>query len=193
VPQTLGTEARIHLGSIVPARDPRNLQYIPFRDSGPESIESAIEIARRSKVYGTTAAAFAISSDPRRYRAEPSTPDLHSFRYTNCYRFPFNQTEPPDCNFAYSISLQQRVTFDGSEGVAAVVLDPVVEINGIYSRTLHYMQGIRAIKLRLCRYAASGWRRSGRWFACEDCNVASDILVTIKKITSGYVPPWMWW
>jgi taurine--2-oxoglutarate transaminase len=198
------TEARIRLASMVASHMPGELKYVFFSNSGSEAIENAVKIARavtgRQKIYsawqsyhGATAGAAAISGDPRRMYAEPLMPGLGKFHYANCYRCPFGQVAPPQCHFACLHSLRNQIIHDGPEGVAAIVLEPISGTSGIYVPPLQYVQGIRALCdeygiLLILDETMSGWGRTGRWFACEHFNVAPDILVTAKGITSGYVP-----
>lgn len=204
VPPMFATEARIRLASMVAAHMPGDLQYVFFTNSGSESIENAIKIARavtgRSKIHsawqsyhGATAAASAISGDPRRLYAEPAMPNLGKFHYANCYRCPFGQVAPPECGFACLHNLQNQILYDGPETVAAIVLEPIAGTSGCYIPPARFVQSIRNLCdehgiLLIFDETLSGWGRSGRWFACEHYDVVPDILVTAKGITSGYVP-----
>jgi taurine--2-oxoglutarate transaminase len=201
---TFPTEARIRLASMISQHMPGDLKYVFFTNSGSESIENAIKIARavtgRQKIYsawqsyhGATAGAAAISGDPRRMYAEPSMPGVGKFHYANCYRCPFGQAGPPSCHFACLHSLRNQIIYDGPESVAAIVLEPITGTSGLYIPPQQYVQGIRSFCdehgiMLILDETMSGWGRTGRWFACEHYDVVPDILATAKGITSGYVP-----
>jgi taurine--2-oxoglutarate transaminase len=200
----LATDVRIKLASMIATRTPGNLQYIFFTNSGSEAIEAAIKIARaatgRLKIYsawqsyhGATAAASAISGDPRRAYVEPAMPGVAKFHYPTCYRCPFNQSGPPSCGFACLHSIERQILLEGPETVAAIVLEPIVGTSGLYVPPPEFVEGVRKLCnqygiLLIFDETMSGWGRSGRWFACEHYRVTPDLLVTAKGITSGYVP-----
>jgi taurine--2-oxoglutarate transaminase len=204
VAPTFATEARIRLAASVARHMPGDLECVFFTNSGSESIENAIKIARavtgRTKIYsawqsyhGATAGASAISGDRRRLYVEPAMPGTGKFHYASCYRCPFGQTAPPQCSFACLVSLQQQILFEGPETVAAIVLEPIVGGSGLYIPPADFLRGIRQFCdahgiLLIFDETMSGWGRSGRWFACEHYDVVPDILTTAKGITSGYVP-----
>jgi taurine---2-oxoglutarate transaminase len=204
VAPNFATDVRIRLSSMIAARTPGDLQYIFFTNSGSEAIENAIKIARaatgRLKIYsawqsyhGATAGASAISGDPRRLHIGPAIPGVEKFHYATCYRCPFNQVGPPSCNFACLHSLEAQILFDGPETVAAIVLEPIVGTSGLYIPPPQFISGIRRLCdehgiLLIFDETMSGWGRTGRWFGCDHYQVAPDILVTAKGVTSGYVP-----
>jgi len=204
VAPNLATDVRIKLGSMIVAKAPADLQYVFLTNSGSEAIENAIKIARavtgRLRIYsawqsyhGATAGASAVSGDPRRLYVEPTMPGITKFHYPACYRCPFNQSGPPSCGFVCLYSLEKQIEYDGPETVAAIILEPIAGTSGLYIPPDQFVKGLRRLCdrhgiLLIFDETMSGWGRSGRWFACEHFDVAPDILVTAKGLTSGYVP-----
>lgn len=204
VAPTFATEARLQLSAMVAARCPAGLSHVFFTNSGSESIENAIKIARavtgRAKIYsawqsyhGATAGASAISGDPRRHYVEPAMPGLGKFHYPSCYRCPLGLSGAPGCQFACLTSLKNQLLFEGPETVAAIVMEPISGTSGLHVPPVEFISGLRELCdqfgiLLVFDETMSGWGRTGKWFACEHYGVTPDILVTAKGITSGYVP-----
>jgi len=204
VPPAFETEPRTALARLIVERMPEDLQYVFFTNSGSESVETAIKIARavtgRAKIYsawrsyhGTTAGASAISGDPRRLFVEPALVSVNKFHGATCYCCPFGRRAPPDCEFTCLESLRNTVFLDGPETVAAIVLEPIVGTSGLHVPPPEFVRGVRQLCseygiLLILDETMTGWGRTGQWFACEHYDVSPDILVTAKGITSAYVP-----
>jgi taurine---2-oxoglutarate transaminase len=204
VPPTFETQPRTRLARMIAERAPQGLEYVFFANSGSEAVEMALKIARavtgRTKIYsawrsyhGTTAGASAISGDPRRLFVEPSQFGLGKFHGATCYCCPFGHRQAPECAFACLEALRSSLLLDGSETVAAIVLEPIVGTSGIYIPPVEFIRGVRELCtthgiVLIFDETMTGWGRTGRWFACEHFGVSPDILVTAKGITSGYVP-----
>jgi adenosylmethionine-8-amino-7-oxononanoate aminotransferase len=87
-----------------------------------------------------------------------------------------------------------RVLARHGGGVAAVVVEPLVQ--GAAGMLLHppgYLHAVRELcdehgVLLICDEVATGFGRTGTMFACEQEDVAPDLLCVAKGLTGGYLP-----
>ena len=82
---------------------------------------------------------------------------------------------------------------EGPETVAAVIVEPIIGGGGVIIPPDDYMPRLRQIcdrygVLLIVDEVITGWGRTGKLFACEHWDVVSDMVVTAKGITSGYLP-----
>jgi adenosylmethionine---8-amino-7-oxononanoate aminotransferase len=88
----------------------------------------------------------------------------------------------------------ERVLTAHAEEVAAVIVEPLVQ--GAAGMILHPPGYLRAVRelcdrfgvLLICDEVATGFGRTGTMFACEQEEVAPDLLCLAKGITAGYLP-----
>src|SRR5690349_4250966 len=199
----MATEARSRLGKLLAEVTPGDLSFSFFTNGGAEANENAIKLARwytgRHKIiaryrsyHGATAGAITLTGDPRRWPAEPGLPGVVRMFDPYTYRCPAGHPDPcPVCTGAPH--LEEILTYEGPETVAAVILETVTGTNGIIVPPDGYLQSIREVCdrhgiLLICDEVMAGFGRSGKWFACEHWDVVPDILTVAKGINSGYVP-----
>ena len=174
-----------------------------FTNGGADAIENAIRMARlhtgRHKVlsfyrsyHGNTGAAITATGDPRRWPNEYSYGHVHFFG-PYLYRSSFwASTEEEECERALQ-HLEQVITFEGPNTVAAVVIESVVGTAGVLVPPPGYLAGVRALcdKYGLVYVAdevMAGFGRTGEWFAYQNWDVEPDLIVFAKGSNSGYVP-----
>ncbi|HWK28255.1 MAG TPA: aminotransferase class III-fold pyridoxal phosphate-dependent enzyme [Solirubrobacter sp.] len=82
---------------------------------------------------------------------------------------------------------------DGGERVAAVFAEPVIGAGGVHAPVPGYLEGLA----ELCRRTGvllvvdaviCGFGRLGTWYGIERWDVAPDLIVFAKGVTSGYLP-----
>ena len=89
--------------------------------------------------------------------------------------------------------LEEVLSHENPETVAAVVLESVTGANGVIVPPEGYLRSIREVCdryviLLVLDEVMAGFGWTGRWFACEHWEVVPDILTLAKGINSGYVP-----
>jgi adenosylmethionine-8-amino-7-oxononanoate aminotransferase len=88
----------------------------------------------------------------------------------------------------------ERVLSTHEEEVAAVIVEPLVQ--GAAGMLVHPPGYLRAVRelcdrfgvLLICDEVATGFGRTGTMFACEQEQVAPDLLCLAKGLTGGYLP-----
>jgi adenosylmethionine---8-amino-7-oxononanoate aminotransferase len=87
-----------------------------------------------------------------------------------------------------------RVLAAHGEEVAAVIVEPLVQgAAGILVHPRGYLAAVRELcdrhgVLLICDEVATGFGRTGTMFACEQEDVAPDLLCLAKGISGGYLP-----
>jgi adenosylmethionine-8-amino-7-oxononanoate aminotransferase len=185
---------------------PGDLNRVFFVSGGSEAVESAWKLAkayhaacgelRKHKIvsrhlayHGTSMGALtATGLPPLREPFEPLTPGGHHVPNTNSYRW----SEDRDPLWAAD-AIEEAILFEGSDTVAAVILEPVQNGGGCFVPQPGYFQRVREIcdrhkVLLISDEVICAWGRLGHWFGCERYDYAPDIVTTAKGMTSAYAP-----
>jgi adenosylmethionine-8-amino-7-oxononanoate aminotransferase len=183
-----------------------------FTSGGSEAIEAALKLARQYQVeigqgersqiisrdqsyHGSTLGAVAVSRNKR--RREIYRPMVREFPTVNapyCYRCAYECSDGCfNCGQEYAQEVERAIV-DSEGKAAAVILEPVSGATlGAVVPPRGYLEKIAEI----CRFngvlliadeVMTGMGRTGRNFAVDHWNVAPDILVTAKGLSSGYAP-----
>jgi 4-aminobutyrate aminotransferase len=173
-----------------------------FTNSGTESVEGAIKLARRATgcsrfigfigaFHGRTIGSLAFTASKYTQQQEffPTMPGVVHIPFPNPYR-PLLAGEDQGLavlNYLENVVFQ---TFVPPDEVAAVLLEPIQGEGGYIVPPDSFIPGLR----RLCdKYGIllisdevqSGIGRTGKWFAIEHWGVEPDIVLTAKGIASG--------
>jgi adenosylmethionine-8-amino-7-oxononanoate aminotransferase len=183
-----------------------------FTSGGSESVETALKLARQYQVevgqpqrhrvlsrrqsyHGSTLGALSVSGNRR--RREMYLPMIREFEHVGmpyCYRCAYDCTDSCfHCGQEYARELQDAIQAANGEA-AAFIFEPVSGATlGAVTPPPGYLQKVAEV----CREAGvlliadevmTGMGRTGRNFAVEHWQVAPDILVTAKGLSSGYAP-----
>jgi len=88
----------------------------------------------------------------------------------------------------------ERVLAMHEEEIAAVIVEPLVQgAAGMLTHPPGYLRSVRELcdafgVLLICDEVATGFGRTGTMFACEQEEVAPDLLCLAKGLTGGYLP-----
>jgi adenosylmethionine-8-amino-7-oxononanoate aminotransferase len=172
---------------------PPGLSRVFYSDSGSTAVEVALKMAfqwwqhrgahgrtgfvcLRNAYHGDTVGSVSVGGIPL---------------FHGLYRpllFDAWQAEPGD------VDDMARVLARHGGGVAAVVVEPLVQ--GAAGMLLHPPGYLRAVRelcdehgvLLICDEVATAFGRTGTMFACEQEDVAPDLLCVAKGLTGGYLP-----
>ncbi|MBC7131064.1 aspartate aminotransferase family protein [Candidatus Bathyarchaeota archaeon] len=159
---------------------PKSLNKVFLSNSGAESVECAIKLARKftgkteiialmGSFHGKTMGALSATWD-KKYR-EPFKPLVPDFKHV-----------PPD-NIE---KVEEAIT----EKTAAILIEPIRGEGGIRIPPEGYIQGLRDLCtereiLLIFDEVQTGFGRTGKLFACEHWNVVPDILCVSKPVAGG--------
>lgn len=162
---------------------PGDLQYSFFVNSGTESVEGCLKVARlatkRTKFVAAENAFHgktmgSLTATGRDMYRDPFKPLLDGFTHV-----PFGDVE----------ALRQVVT----EETAAVILEPIQGEGGIIVPPVGYLKEAKAIceaqgALLIADEVQTGIGRTGAWFGCNHDNVTPDLMACAKALGGGIMP-----
>ncbi|SFR13997.1 diamine aminotransferase apoenzyme [Enterobacter sp. kpr-6] len=190
--QELLDPLRAMLAKTLAALAPGKLKYSFFSNSGTESVEAALKLAKayqspRGKfTFVATSGAFhgkslgALSATAKSTFRKPFMPLLPGFRHV-----PFG-----DINAMRTMLSECHKTGDD---VAAVILEPIQGEGGVILPPAGYLPAVRQLcdefgALLIFDEVQTGMGRTGKMFACEHENVQPDILCLAKALGGGVMP-----
>ncbi len=196
----------IELATRISELAPPGLNRVFFTSGGSEAVESAWKLARayhglrgeptRTKLiardlayHGTTLGALSATGlTGLRQPFEPLVPGSCHVPNTNSYRW----SEERDPLWAAD-AIEERIEFEGTQTVAAVILEPVQNAGGCFVPQDGYFQRVREIcdrhgVLLISDEVICSWGRIGYWFGSERFGYVPDIITTAKGLTSAYIP-----
>ncbi len=175
-----------------------------FTNSGTESIEAAIKLARWNRpgkqflaflnaFHGRTMGALSLTSSKgvQRERFFPLMPGGNLVPYAYCYRCPYGLTYP-DCDIwcAQVIEDQYLRTVVPPSELAGLVFEPVQGEGGYVVPPPGWTEEIARIAkdhdiLLIADEVQTGLGRTGRMFAVEHAGIVPDIVAIAKGLGSG--------
>jgi adenosylmethionine-8-amino-7-oxononanoate transaminase len=191
---------------------PEGMGKVFYSDSGSESVETALKLARqywknrgragkykfisrRNAYHGVTFGAMSATGvTANRRMFEPLVPGFRHIPDPNCYR---NEFQPglsePEVSVAAAEALRRAIEFEGPETVAAFIAEPVQGAGGVVIPPSDYFQRCREICtacdiLFIADEVITAFGRTGTWFGSRTYGVQPDIMCFAKGMTSGYIP-----
>ena len=187
------------LSSIVP-----ELGMSYFSNSGTESVEGAIKLARfvtrrpaiiafQGSFHGRSLGAASLTGKAslRRYY-EPLLPSIYHIPYPWCFRCSYGHTRE-SCNFECYQALENALeTQVHPDDLAAVVIEPILGEGGYYIAPDEFLQKVRVLTrkygvLLIVDEVQSGMGRTGKMFAWQHIdNFTPDVMTLAKALGSGF-------
>lgn len=189
-------------------------QHIYLGTNGSEAVETALKMARqyqrqspepddrgrykiislRGSYHGVSYGVVSTSgleSDAEKFG--PLLPGYIQIEPPYCYRCPYGTSKYPTCGLACAHALEQAIQAEGSETVAAFIMEPIMGAFGIVGPPDEYYRVVGEICHRngllfIVDEVTTGFGRTGKLFASEDWSPKPDILCAGKAISSGYLP-----
>jgi acetylornithine/N-succinyldiaminopimelate aminotransferase len=152
-----------------------------FANSGAESVEAAMKLARkRTGKKGFIAAEHCFHG---------RTMGALSVTHKSKYREPFEPLVPGSKFVPYGDADAIRRALNGD--VAAVILEPIQGEGGVQIPPKNYLEEVREIcdkagTLLIFDEVQTGMGRTGKWFAKEHSGVEPDIMCVAKGIAGGF-------
>jgi adenosylmethionine-8-amino-7-oxononanoate aminotransferase len=189
---------------------PKGLTRVQFASGGSEANESMIRFVRlywrlrgrtdKIKIvalnrayHGSSTGAASLTGLPGFHQHyEPLLPGVVRMARPFCYRCELG-LQYPACALACADELESIVAREGADTIGAFVAEPVQGVGGVIVPPPGYFERIRAICdrheiLLVVDEVITGFGRLGTPFGIQRWNVAPDVLVFAKGVTSGYQP-----
>ncbi|CRK81709.1 putrescine aminotransferase [Neobacillus massiliamazoniensis] len=187
--QDLLDPLRAMLAKILADITPGDLKYSFFSNSGTESVEAALKLAKmysdRTTFISTTRAFHgkslgALSGTAKGMFRKPFLPLIPGFRHV-----PFGDIDMMRKTFEICSSV--------GEDVAAVILEPIQGEGGIILPPEGYLKQVRELcdqygALLIFDEVQTGMGRTGKMFAAELYDVVPDIICLAKAFGGGVMP-----
>jgi adenosylmethionine-8-amino-7-oxononanoate aminotransferase len=197
----------IRLASKVASLAYDNLSGVFFTNSGSESNEGALKVARfywnlkgrGSKVkliarersyHGGTLATSSMTGLPAFWKYfGPLVPEVVRATKPDNLECDCEKNSDGEC----ACWLEAAIQREGADSVAAFIGEPVKGAGGVWTPAPEYWPKVREIcdryeVLLIADEVITGFGRTGKWFALEHWGVQPDILSLAKAITSAYIP-----
>ncbi|MCL1697585.1 MULTISPECIES: aspartate aminotransferase family protein [unclassified Lysinibacillus] len=181
-----------------------------FSNSGSEANETAFKIARqyhqqkgessRYKIvsryrayHGNSFGALAATGQAeRKYKYEPLAPGFVHVAPPDQYREHESETLAPT-DLASVKAVDKTMTWELSETIAAMILEPIITGGGVIMPPENYLKGIEEVckkhgALMIVDEVICGFGRTGKPFGFMNYGVKPDIITMAKGITSAYLP-----
>jgi taurine-pyruvate aminotransferase len=180
-----------------------------FSNSGSEANETAFKIARqyhqqkgdhnRFKIvsryrayHGNSMGALAATGQAqRKYKYEPLAPGFIHVSPPDSYR---DETNVADSKELASVKeIDQTMTWELSETIAAMIMEPIITGGGVLVPPDGYMKAAKEVcekhgALLIVDEVICGFGRTGKPFGFMNYGVKPDIITMAKGITSAYLP-----
>ncbi len=194
-------ESTVTLAKMLAATVPDPLDAVLFLNSGSETIDGALKLARRvtgrpgiiafrGAFHGRTIGATSVTTSSINYRTgyEPLLPGVYFAPYPAAYEFGGDEEAATRSSMAILKSLLASVIAPSQ--VAAVLIEPVQGEGGYYPAPVAFMRELRALCdehgiLLIADEVQSGFGRTGEMWAFEHSGIVPDVVVTAKAIANG--------
>lgn len=198
------------LAEFLIARAPARFGKVFFCSGGSEATETTLKLARQYHVangetgrtifiarhqsyHGATLGALSMSGNPgRRAPYEPILPRQTFIEPCYPYRLRRDGESAEDYGLRAANALEAAILDAGPDRVAAFIAEPVVGATlGAVAAAPGYFTRVREIcdrygVLFIADEVMCGMGRTGSFFACEQDNVAPDIIAVAKGLAAGY-------
>ncbi|MEY2362534.1 aminotransferase, partial [Lysinibacillus capsici] len=183
-----------------------------FSNSGSEANEAAFKIARqyhqqkghvnRTKIisryrayHGSSMGALAATGQAqRKYKYEPLAPGFIHVTPPDAYRANEDHIQSKDpCALPSVQAIDHVMTWEMSDSIAAVIMEPIITGGGVIMPHDSYLQGVKAVcekhgALLIVDEVICGFGRTGKAFGFQNYGIQPDIVTMAKGLTSAYMP-----
>ncbi len=192
---------------------PKGFSHVWFVNSGSESTEAAIKMARQyhleksngvseknlvigreTSYHGSTLGTLGIGGNVNRRRLfMPMIVDHPKVETHYCYRCPFG-LKYPSCQIRCATELQKKINRIGARYVSAFIAEPIIgSTGGAIVAPPEYWPIVREIctkndVLLIADEVMTGCGRTGKHFCVDYWDVKPDIIATAKGLASCYFP-----
>jgi len=203
-----GTQPRAELAQALLEKAGFERGRVFFTSGGTDANEHAVKFARQARelpqgwiitrdrsYHGATYACMAFSGDTRtRHQVDPERYNAAHVASPYAYRCPFGTSSEVDCGQRSVGAVADKIDHQGSESVAAVLMEPNAGTNGIVPPD-NYWPGLREVTrsrgvFLIADEVMSAFGRCGEWFAWQRYGDAGkpDLMTLAKGLTGAHMP-----
>lgn len=198
-------ESVIKLSEKIASLTPGDLNVSFFTSGGSEANDTAFKLARhywkgkgkpeKTKVigldrgfHGVTIGSTSATGIPQFH--DMSTSNAPGFYYATPFQTNCELGDKSDPN--YENSIRGVIEREGSDTVAAIVLEPIQGAGGVRIPPEGYLQAVRKLCdehniMLIADEIICGFGRTGKQFGVNNWDIVPDIMTVAKGITSGYI------
>ncbi len=195
-------ESTVTLARMLADTFPDPLDSVLFLNSGSETIDGAIKLARRvtgrpgiiafrGAFHGRTIGAASVTTSSLNYRTgyEPLLPGVYFAPFPTTYpEFGGDEAAATAAALAGLEALLRTVI--APSDVAGILIEPVQGEGGYYPAPIAFLQALRALCdehgiLLLADEVQSGYGRTGEMWAFEHAGIVPDVVCVAKAIANG--------
>ncbi|OWL90904.1 aspartate aminotransferase family protein [Halopseudomonas aestusnigri] len=199
---TVAHRPMLELTDALAERMPESIDSVAFANSGSESVEAALRLARQATgraniivfdggFHGRTMAAASLTTSGTKVRTgfHPMMAGVEVSPFPHAYRYDWTEEEAT----AFALRELDHIlkTRTAPSDTAAMLIEPVQGEFGYYPANKVFMQGL-AERCRqhgillICDEIQAGYGRTGRFWSHSHFDVTPDIVITAKGLASGF-------
>jgi adenosylmethionine-8-amino-7-oxononanoate aminotransferase len=191
--------------------EPDGLTRAFFTSGGSDSVETALRLARqyhkirgdagrvkflslKKGYHGTHIGGASVNGNANfRNAYEPLLPGCFHIPAPFPYRNAFGETDPERLAQLCLAALDDEITFQGANTIAAFIMEPILGAGGVIPPHPSFMPGVAAICrkhgiLLIADEVITAFGRTGAWTGSRLWGVKPDFACTAKAITNAYFP-----
>src|SRR3954447_4763773 len=194
-------EAIVALAKKIAQITPGQISQSMFTNSGSESNETAIQLARmhtgnfevvalRHAYSGRTALTQSLTGQNTWRKSLPASLGVVHAMNAYCYRCPLGKTYP-SCEVACAKDIEAVIQTTTSGQIAAFIGEPIQGLGGFITPPKEYFKIVfKIVKdyggLFIADEVQTGWGRTGKkWFGIEHWEVVPDMITAAKGMGNG--------
>lgn len=201
----------VDLAERLAAISPNGLKRVFFANSGSEANDTVIKLiwyynnalGRRQKkkvisrlraYHGVTVASGSLTGLPWNHRDfDLPIPQIVHTSCPHYYHYGFEGESEEEFASRLAMDLEALILREQPETIAAFIGEPVMGAAGVIVPPKSYWEKIQAVcrkydLLVVADEVITGFGRTGKMFGCNTFDIAPDILVLSKQLTSSYMP-----
>lgn len=130
----------------------------------------------------------------RKYKYEPLAPGFLHVTPPDSYRANEDHIQSKDpCALPSVQAIDHVMTWEMSDSIAAVIMEPIITGGGVIMPHDNYLQGVKAVcekhgALLIVDEVICGFGRTGKAFGFQNYGIQPDIVTMAKGLTSAYMP-----
>jgi 4-aminobutyrate aminotransferase len=195
-------EPVVRLADMLAGALPEPIDTVLFMNSGSETIDAAIKLARRvtgrpaivafrGGFHGRTYGATSVTSSSLNYRTgyEPLLPSIYLTPYPAAYR-EFGGDEARAVEACLTELTTLTTTTVPPSAIAAILIEPVQGEGGYTQAPAAFLRALRSFCdehgiLLIADEVQSGYGRTGRMWAFDHAGIVPDVVCIAKSIANG--------